>query len=82
MQIDESDEHSENAQSGRIDSFDAGSNVTRERDAHRAKQDLPSFSREAGMQIDTSEEQLRNASNSMHVILESDSKVTRARDEH
>jgi hypothetical protein len=35
--------------------------VTAERDLHRKKQDLPSFSTEEGIQLDESDEQIPNA---------------------
>jgi hypothetical protein len=61
MQIDESDEQSENAHSGRDESREPDSNVTIERDSHPRKQSLPSISTDEGLKIDESDEQSENA---------------------
>jgi hypothetical protein len=57
MQIDESDEQDQKADSSIDESREPDSNVTLERDLHPWKQYLPSFSTEEGMQIDESDEQ-------------------------
>jgi hypothetical protein len=56
-QIDESDEHSENANRPTHESVEPDSNVTVERDGHRAKDSLPRVLTEEGRQIDKSDEQ-------------------------
>jgi hypothetical protein len=76
MQIDESDEHLQNADSSICESREPDSNVTVERDSHPEKHSLSSFSTEEGMQIDESDEQTENADSSIDESLEPDSKST------
>jgi hypothetical protein len=76
MQIDESDEQYENEDSSIDESLEPDSNVTVERDSHREKHCLPSFSTDEGMQIDESDEQYENADSSIEQRRESDSKIT------
>jgi hypothetical protein len=82
MQIDESDEHIQNADSSMDESSASDSNVTVERDLHSEKDDLPNVSTEEGMQIDERDEQEQNANSSIDESLESDSNVTVERDLH
>jgi hypothetical protein len=76
MQIDESDEHRENAPFPIHDSRDPDSNVTVEREEHPQKQYSPTFVTDAGMQIDEIDKQSENASRSMHETLQPDSNLT------
>jgi hypothetical protein len=76
MQIDESDEHKENADSPIDESLEPDLNVTVERDLHSKKHIVPSFSTEEGMQIDESDGQDENADFSIDKSLEPDSNVT------
>jgi hypothetical protein len=57
MQIDESDEHSQNADSSIDESFEPDSNATLERDSHSEKHSLPICLTEEGMKTDESDEQ-------------------------
>jgi hypothetical protein len=57
MQIDDSDEQNQNADSPMDESLESDSNVSVERDSHPEKQYGPSRSTEEGMQIDESDEQ-------------------------
>jgi hypothetical protein len=82
MQIDESDEQAQNADSAIDERLESDSNVTVERNLHPWKQHLPSVSTDEGMQIDESDEQLQNADSSMDESLEPDSNVTVERDSH
>jgi hypothetical protein len=61
MQIDESDEQSQNADLPIDKSLELDSNVIVERDQHLEKHDSPIFATEEGMQIDESDEQEQNA---------------------
>jgi hypothetical protein len=56
MQIEESDEHSQNARASMDESFEPDSNVTVERDSQSEKHSSPSCSTEEGMHIDESDE--------------------------
>jgi hypothetical protein len=67
MQIDESDEQFQNADSSIDESFEPDSNVTVERELHSEKQLLPIRSTDEEMQIDESDEQCRNADASIEV---------------
>jgi hypothetical protein len=58
------------------ESFEAGSNLTVEREAHSLKQDWPSFSTEKGRQIDSSRGQNSNAESSTIDSFDPDSNVT------
>jgi hypothetical protein len=61
MQIDESDEHHENADSSIHESLEHDSNVIVERDLQQQKHSLQSVRTDEGMQIDESDEQYENA---------------------
>jgi hypothetical protein len=76
IQIDESDEQSENAQRSIHESLELDSNVIVERDLHSLKQYSQIFSTEEGIQIDESDEQLENARHSIHNRLEPLSNIT------
>jgi hypothetical protein len=80
QQIDESDEHDENADRAMTESLEPGSNVTAARVLHSEKHNSPSLSTEEGMQIDESDEQLPNAKCSTDKSLEPDSNVAIERD--
>jgi hypothetical protein len=82
MQIDESDEQLQNADSSIDESFEPDANVTVERDLHSEKDHPPSVSTEEGMQMDESDEHLENAEFSIDESFESDSNVTVERDLH
>jgi hypothetical protein len=82
IQIDESDEQSENVDFPIEESREPDSNVTVERDLHRAKHCLPSVSTEKGMQIDESDEQFENVDSPIDESREPDSNVTVERDLH
>jgi hypothetical protein len=66
MQIDESDEHFQNAPFSITESREPGSSVTVERDSHPAKHFVQSFSVLDGMQIDESDVHDAKAIFSMH----------------
>jgi hypothetical protein len=55
MQIDETDEQFQNADSANDESLEPDSIVTVERELHPSKQFSPSISTEEGMQIDESD---------------------------
>jgi hypothetical protein len=76
MQIDESDEQPENADSAIDESLEPDSNVTVERDLHLEKHHLPRLSTEEGMKIDESDEHQANADSPIDKSLEADSKIT------
>jgi hypothetical protein len=80
MQNDESDEHSQNANSAIDESWEPDSNVTVERDPHSKKQFSPVLSIEEGMQIDESDEHVQNADSAIDESWEPDSNVTVKRD--
>jgi hypothetical protein len=82
MQIDESNEHWQNADLSRHSSLQPDSNVTVDSDGHFEKHSPESFSREEGMQIDESDEHCENVESSMHESLELGSKVTVEREVH
>jgi hypothetical protein len=79
MEIDESEEQSQNAPSSIRESLEPASNVTLERVPHREKQYMPIISTDDGMQIDESEKHPRNASLSIQESLEPASNSTRER---
>jgi hypothetical protein len=82
MQIDESDEQCQNADSSMNESLEPDSNVTVKMDSDSQKQCLPRLSTDEGMQIDDSEEHQQNADSLMEESLEPDSNVTVERDSH
>jgi hypothetical protein len=82
MQIDESDEQLQNADSPIEESLESESNVTVESDLHARKDQFPSSLTEEGMQIDESDEQESNAFSPIGESLESDSNVNVERDSH
>jgi hypothetical protein len=75
MQIDESDEHRQNACMSIRESWEPDSNVKLESAAHGQKQFSQRTSTADGMQIDESDEQPQNAKRSIREILQSDSNV-------
>jgi hypothetical protein len=74
--IEESDEHSENADSPIRESLEPDSNVTVESDSQSRKQLSHTDSTDDGIQIDESDEQLQNAESPRHASREPDSNVT------
>jgi hypothetical protein len=80
MQIDESDEHPENADSSIDESLEPDSNVTVERDSHPQKHLKSSLSTEDGMQIDESDGQYKNEDSAIDESLEPNSNVIVERD--
>jgi hypothetical protein len=61
IQIDRSDEHSENAEFPRFDTRQPASKTTFERPVHAKKHDSEIVSIDDGIRIDRSERQLENA---------------------
>jgi hypothetical protein len=61
IEIEESDEQSENADSPIPERLELDSNVIVERERHRQKHDSPILSTLEGMQIEESDEQSQNA---------------------
>jgi hypothetical protein len=82
IEIDESDEQSENANLAIDESLELDSNVIVEREQHPEKHHSPTLSTLEGMQIDESDEQPQNADSPMDESLELDSNVTVERDRH
>jgi hypothetical protein len=80
--IDKLGEQSKKAFSPTYISCEPDSNVTLERESHRAKQYSPTRSTDEGMQIDDSDTQLTNAKSPMNASSESLSNMTVARDRH
>jgi hypothetical protein len=76
IQIDESDEHSENAERPIDDSLQPAPNVIVDSDWHLEKHPTPSFCTVDGMQIEESETQPTHAELSMHESRDPDSKMT------
>jgi hypothetical protein len=82
MQIDESDEQEENANSAIDERLELDSNVTVEREPHSQKHPSPRLSTDEGMQIDESDEQRENADSGIDESLEADSNITVASVSH
>jgi hypothetical protein len=80
MQIEPSDEHSENADTPISDSEESGSNVKVWREAHTWKQEAPMVWSGAGIQIDLRDWHLANVRFSSRTSLEFASKVTSSRE--
>jgi hypothetical protein len=76
MQIDESDEHAENANDSMRESLEPDSNVTLQSAPQQEKQKSPTTSTGHGMQIDESDEQNSKARHSRPESLEPHSNVT------
>jgi hypothetical protein len=76
MQIDSSNEHSENAEPSIRESREPDANVTIDRLWHPKKQLSPSRSTEEGMQIDESSAQYENANSSIRERFDPLSKIT------
>jgi hypothetical protein len=82
MQINESDEQEENADSPIEESLEQYSNVTIERELHSLKHQLPSILTDEGIQIDPSNGHEENADAAIDKSLEPDSNVTVKRELH
>jgi hypothetical protein len=82
MQIDERDEHLENANLSTDDSLEPDSNMTVERDSDSAKEKAPSSSIEEGTLIDETDAQCEKADWSIDERFEPDSNVTAERLRH
>jgi hypothetical protein len=82
MQIDESDEQYENAESRISDSFEAGTKSTVQRFAQWLKQAPSMVSTDAGMVIDESDEQDANVDCPEDERVQPDSNVTVEREPH
>jgi hypothetical protein len=77
MQIDESDEHRENAAFPILESFEPSSKVTLESFPHSEKHSSQTISTDEGMEIDESDEHRENADGSMRDSFEPGSNLTR-----
>jgi hypothetical protein len=76
------DEHVENADSQKNESWRTDANMTIHRDSHSEKQCLPRLARGDGMQIGERDAQQENADSSITESFETDSHGTFDRDSH